>query len=90
MPAHHLAVALETATSKHDGIRGQCFPRASLLYDKTGDAIILVGDLPRDAAVEKVDTGLLGRSRQLFDEDRPAADRLNASVGLSPDNSAVE
>ena len=78
MRAHHVDIALKTTTSKHDGVRRQCLAHAVLLDHKTGDAIVLVGYLPRDAAIQKNHTGLLGSSRQLLDEDRAAAGRLNA------------
>src|SRR5664279_5213063 len=78
MRAHHVDIALKTATSKHDGVRRQCLARAVLFDHKTGDAAVLVGYLPRDAAIQKNHTGLLGSSRQLLDEDRAAAGRLNA------------
>ncbi len=78
MLAHHLAVALETATGEHDGVGGQRLARAALLDDKTGDAAVFAGDLARGAAVTKRHAGLLGRPRQRLDEGRPAADRLDA------------
>ena len=78
MRAHHVDIALEAATSKHDGVRRQCLAHAVLLNHKTGDAIVLNCDLTRDAAIQKNHTGLPGTSRQLLDEDRATAGRLNA------------
>ncbi len=77
MLAHHLAVALETATGEDHGVGGQRLDRTALRHGEAGDAAVVSRELLRGAAVTKRHAGKLGRPRQRLDEGRPAADRLD-------------
>src|SRR5207253_9812810 len=74
---HQLAATLEAATSENYGIGGERLDRTVLRHDQASDVPIFRSQLLYGAAVEKRHTCLLGCTRQLFDDGRPASDRLN-------------
>src|ERR1700741_2454234 len=78
MLAHHLAVALEAATSQHHSVRRYYLARAVPFDGEPGDAAVIGNDFSSRAAVAERYACLPGRTCQFLDDGGAAAGRLNA------------
>src|SRR6476660_7737082 len=78
MLAHHLAVALEAATSQYHCVRRYYLARAVPFDDEPGDTPVIGNDFSSRAAVAECYACLPGRTFQFLDDGGAAAGRLNA------------